>query len=112
LTVASLGAALRFTNMIEGIIMSGNTTTVSKEKIDQLAQRLRDAEASGNAIEPLRDELPAGDATVAYQVQHANVEYWRARGRRVVGRKIGLTAKAVQRQLGVDQPDFRDLSPT
>jgi 2-keto-4-pentenoate hydratase len=35
-----------------------------------------------------------------------NTRVWLGEGRRMVGRKIGLTAEAVQRQFGVDQPDY------
>ncbi|MDT0508575.1 fumarylacetoacetate hydrolase family protein [Novosphingobium sp. MMS21-SN21R] len=72
---------------------------------DDLARRLRDAYAQG-AVPPLRDGLDPVDADGAYAVQTINTRFWEAKGRRIVGRKAGLTAKAVQTQLGVDQPDF------
>ncbi len=79
---------------------------VSREQIEALAERLRQAEETGTPCGPIRDHLPEGDVEAAYAVQRANTEFWTKQGRRLVGRKIGLTAKAVQRQLGVDQPDF------
>jgi len=57
-------------------------------------------------IAPVRARFPADDVDAAYKVQRATVAQWEKEGRRIVGRKIGLTAKAVQKQLGVDQPDF------
>ena len=72
---------------------------------EDLARRLRDAYAAG-AVAPLRDGLDPVDANGAYAVQTINTRFWEGQGRRIVGRKAGLTAKAVQAQLGVDQPDF------
>lgn len=69
------------------------------------ARRLRDA-YTGPTVAPLRDLLDPLDIDGAYAVQAINTRFWEAQGRKIVGRKAGLTAKAVQTQLGVDQPDF------
>ncbi|MBB2913267.1 2-keto-4-pentenoate hydratase [Streptosporangium becharense] len=68
------------------------------------ASRLLEAYASGRPCEPVRDLIDGVDS--AYAVQHLLTERWLADGRRLTGRKIGLTSRAVQRQLGVDSPDF------
>jgi 2-keto-4-pentenoate hydratase len=72
---------------------------------NEIARLLRDAYSKGT-IEPLRDYLAPTDATGAYAVQEINTRFWQSQGRQIVGRKAGLTAKVVQQQLGVDQPDF------
>lgn len=72
---------------------------------EELARRLRDA-YSGGAVPSLRDVWRPSDADAAYAVQELNTRHWVALGRRIVGRKVGLTAKAVQAQFGVAEPDF------
>ncbi|MEM5518067.1 fumarylacetoacetate hydrolase family protein [Henriciella sp. AS95] len=69
------------------------------------AARLRDA-YSGETLPPMRDVLSPTDVDGAYAIQAVNTRAWSAEGRKIIGRKVGLTAKAVQQQLGVDQPDF------
>lgn len=72
---------------------------------DDLACRLRIAYTDG-PVSPMRDGLDPVDVAGAYAVQEINTRFWQEQGRRIVGRKAGLTARAVQVQLGVDQPDF------
>ncbi|MBI1684109.1 2-keto-4-pentenoate hydratase [Caulobacter hibisci] len=81
-------------------------TTDLTSIVDEVADALFEARATGRAIDPVRKRLPSKDIQAAYAVQQRNVARQQAAGAKVVGRKIGLTSKAVQTQLGVDQPDF------
>ena len=74
--------------------------------IPALAEALREAELSGIAVPPpstLRDGLTLAEA---YEVQAVNIRKRLDAGESGVGHKIGLTSLAMQKQLGVDQPDF------
>ncbi|GAB2968341.1 hypothetical protein LWP59_27000 [Amycolatopsis acidiphila] len=73
------------------------------------ADLLQNAVDTGKPCLPIRDLFTFGDIRAAYAVQRLNTERALAAGRRLAGRKIGLTSPAVQRQLGVAQPDFGAL---
>lgn len=83
------------------------TTLVStpQDRIRDAADRLIAAAAAPKQCEPIRDIIGDSDITAAYAVQNLITQESLSRGRTVVGHKIGLTSAAVQRQLGVDQPD-------
>lgn len=70
------------------------------------AEALRVAADTRQFIAPLSEQYPGFALEDAYTVQKINTEMRFAEGRRRVGCKIGLTSPAVQKQLGVDQPDF------
>ena len=76
--------------------------------VESVALALREAELSQTAIAPIRPQLggESADVDIAYAAQEINTQRALSEGRRLVGRKIGLTSKVVQAQLGVDQPDF------
>lgn len=73
--------------------------------VDGIADILRDAYA-GCPVEPVSRLVGQPGQELAYKIQEANTVAWLQEGRRLVGRKIGLTSQAVQKQLGVDSPDF------
>lgn len=77
-----------------------------------LAERLWQAQIERRPCEPLTQADGAFEAADAYDVQRRNVKRRldEGRSRRIVGRKVGLTSKAIQSWLGVDRPDFGALT--
>lgn len=74
--------------------------------IAEAAAQLFEAAQTGVPCIPVRSLIGEHDVDAAYAVQDFNTHRALAAGRRLVGRKIGLTSRAVQQQLGVNQPDF------
>lgn len=83
-----------------------HTSANPDEAVARAVARLTSAVEQGRPVAPVRDLLGVDDIDTAYAVQQELTRRRRASGAVVVGRKIGLTSPAVQRQLGVDQPDF------
>ena len=68
--------------------------------------RLRVAAETRHSCPPVRELIGEHDLDVAYEVQTLGIDRRVNQGRRVVGRKIGLTAPSVQAQFGVFTPDY------
>lgn len=83
-----------------------NRTVIHQEDLQRAARQLIEAAGTHTPCSPLRDDLVGADVDDAYAIQQAVLAERIAAGARVIGRKIGLTSPAVQRQMGVDQPDF------
>lgn len=81
-------------------------TPLDESAVRAACERLRVARETRTPCDPVRDLFPGAGLDAGYAIQNVNTERWLAEGRRLVGRKIGLTSAAVQSQLGVDQPDY------
>lgn len=74
-----------------------------------LAEELLTAGRTGIPVPPLTERHPDLGLDGAYAVQLAQVRARRGAGTQVSGHKIGLTSAVIQRQLGVQEPDFGHL---
>ena len=82
---------------------------LSVQTRDELAADLAEAERSRVPIAPLTDGNPTIDVVDAYEIQLINIRQRVAEGARVVGHKVGLSSKAMQQMMGVDEPDYGHL---
>ncbi len=82
---------------------------MSHERLRAMARLLDEAWETRKPIAPLSRTHGLTSIEDAYEVQRLFHARRLARGERLMGRKIGLTARTVQQQLGVDQPDFGHL---
>jgi 2-keto-4-pentenoate hydratase len=80
--------------------------------IARCAAELHRAESSRRPTAPLTRTYPQLTVPEAYRIQQANIERRLAGGERVVGHKIGLTARAMQEMFGVSEPDYGHLLDT
>jgi 2-keto-4-pentenoate hydratase len=76
---------------------------------DELAAELADAERSRVPMAPLTSIHPDIDVVDAYEIQLINIRQRVAEGARVVGHKVGLSSEAMQKMMGVDEPDYGHL---
>src|SRR5664279_6398346 len=78
---------------------------LAPDEIQLAAQRLHQAEKTRQQIRQLSQDHPGITIEDAYAIQKAWIEIKVAEGRVVKGHKIGLTSKAMQSALNIDEPD-------
>jgi 2-keto-4-pentenoate hydratase len=83
--------------------------SIVTHRIKEYATLLANAEKSGVGTNPLTSLDPNLSVTEAYHVQLENIQMKVEQGQTIVGKKIGLTSLAMQKLLGVDEPDYGHL---
>lgn len=79
------------------------------DRVKRLADHLRLANEKHQCVEPVTMLEPDLTTEEAYYIQLYNIERQLESGKTIVGKKIGLTSKAMQKSLGVDEPDYGHL---
>ncbi len=79
---------------------------LTSPQIARLADELAEASRTRTVVPRITARHPEATIEDAYAVQAVWRERMLASGRRLVGRKIGLTSKAMQRATGITEPDY------
>jgi len=86
------------------------TSTKHSRQLDKIARSLAEAYDSKVAVAPPIETNPDLTIDEAYAIQLIQIEAWKSDGAVIQGYKVGLTSKAMQNQMGVNQPDFGHLT--
>jgi 2-keto-4-pentenoate hydratase len=79
---------------------------LSEQTIESISRDLYNAERDRRTLRPITETYSEIDIDTAYKIQLALIQLKDADGKKIVGKKIGLTSKAMQKMLNVDQPDY------
>jgi 2-keto-4-pentenoate hydratase len=82
---------------------------LSEQTIESISRDLYRAERDRRTLRPITETYPEIDIDTAYKIQLGLIQLKAADGEKIVGKKIGLTSKAMQKMLNVDQPDYGHL---
>jgi 2-oxopent-4-enoate/cis-2-oxohex-4-enoate hydratase len=83
---------------------------MDQTKIEHHGKELYQALVSRTAVDPLTDREPEITIEDAYQIQQQMIQHRLDAGETIVGKKIGVTSKAVMEMLKVGQPDFGQMT--
>jgi 2-oxo-hept-3-ene-1,7-dioate hydratase len=82
---------------------------LNAEQVTLEAERLNEAETKRQQVKATTSLYPEMDITDAYKIQSKWVEIKKMAGRKVAGYKIGLTSRAMQKSMNIDEPDYGTL---
>ena len=80
--------------------------TLSRDDIARVAASLREAERTRTQVRAPSLDHPGITIEDAYAIQSEGIRLKLQEGRRVIGRKIGLTSRAMQRSSQIEEPDY------
>ncbi len=83
--------------------------TLPAETVTALARELYDARKARRPLRHFSARFPQMTIDDGYAIQRAWVRLEQADGHRILGRKIGLTSRAMQLSSQIDEPDFAPL---
>lgn len=86
--------------------------TMVPADIQKYGDELYEALATRRAIAPLTDRIDDISIEDAYRIQERMIQHRLDKGETIIGKKVGVTSKAVMDMLDVRQPDFGMLLST